>query len=378
MNFLEEGFDLLISAWEYFVIPFIIALILVPVCKKIGLFLGVYAEENNRTVHSGKIVRMGGLAIYLAFIISASLILSVDNTFLAIIIGGAVVFTGGLLDDIYNLKPIVKIGFQLAGALIAIVFGDISLSTITLPFIIIDTTAISFFISLIWIVGVSNAINLIDGLDGLSGGISFIVLCVIGMIGFFMGRLDISMLSAILAFSILGFLPYNFNPASIFMGDCGALFLGYMIACISLLGFKTSAFITLGFPIIILAVPLADTALAIIRRKIKGQRISEADRDHLHHVLMLKMGLNHRNTVLVLYTVTALFGLSALITFYSKILGMILLIILSFIAWIFIEATGMINPKFHPVIGLCRRITKHPKKSFDAKFEANRIHKNEN
>lgn len=373
MNLINEIFEILKSANEYYIVPLILSFILVPLCKKIGYFLGIYAQENSRTVHSGKIVRIGGLAIYLSFMISLVLVIEVDTTFLAIVIGGFVVFIGGLIDDIFNIKPLLKVAFQLSGALIAIYFGDINLNQITIPFIFIDTSSISIIISLVWIIGVSNAINLIDGLDGLSGGISFIILVVIACIGFFMGRLDSSMISTVLAFSILGFLPYNFFPASIFMGDCGALFIGYMIACISLLGFKTSAFITLGFPIVILAVPLADTALAIIRRKIKGQRISEADKEHLHHVLMLKMGLSHRITVLVLYLVTALFGISALLTFYNKTLGILMLGLLSFLAWIFIEATGMINSKFHPLIGLSRRLTKHPKKRENAIFVANKI-----
>lgn len=370
--------DVFKSATIYFIVPFILSLVFVPVCKIIGFKLNIYAQENQRTVHSGKIVRMGGLAIYLAFFLSIAFFMSVDKTIIGILIGGSVVFIGGLLDDIFDLNALLKLGFQVVGALIAIVYGNISLDTISLPFITIDTQAISFIISFVWIVGVCNAFNLIDGLDGLSCGISTIVLGVVGLIGFFMGRIDIAIISMILTGAILGFLPYNFHPASIFVGDCGSLFMGYMIACISLLGFKTSTFITLGFPIIILFVPLADTALAIIRRKIKGQKISEADRDHLHHVLMIKMGLGHRKTVLVLYLVTALFGTSAIVSYFDEVVGISVLAILCMIAWIFIEATGMINPKFHPIIGFTRRVFGWPKKSETAKFEANKFHEEHN
>ena len=149
--------------------------------------------------------------------------------------------------------------------------------------------------------------------------------------------------------------------------------MGYMIACLSLLGFKTSTFITLGFPIIILFVPLSDTCLAIIRRKLKGQKISEADRSHLHHVLMYKIGLSHRNTVLLLYFVTFLFGVSAVITYFNEAIGVVILAILCICAWIFIELTGMINPRFHPLIGFLRRTIGHPRKSADAFFEANKL-----
>ena len=364
----------IISCIKYFTLPLVLSLIFVPICKRIGFALNIYSLENNRTVHSGKIVRIGGLAIFMSFLLAMSMVMDSDKTFLAIILGGCVVFLGGILDDMYNISPLLKVIFQSIGAIIAIGYGDVSLDVITISFLTFDTSAISLFISFIWIVGVSNAINLIDGLDGLSGGISFIVLSVIAFIGFLEGRTDITIIAGILAFSILGFLPYNFNPASIFIGDCGALFIGYMIACISLIGFKTSTFITLGFPIIILFVPLADTSLAIIRRKLKGQKISEADRDHLHHVLMIKMGLGHKKTVIVLYIVTILFGVAAILSYIHQIAGLILLIILSIVAWIFIELTGMINPKFHPIIGALRRTIKHPKKNKDAFFEANRFH----
>ena len=366
--------ELLISCLKYFTLPFIMSLLFVPICKKIGFALKIYSLENNRTVHSGRIVRIGGLAIFVSLLLSVSLLMDADKTFLAIIIGGSIVFLCGLLDDMFNISPLMKILFQSVGAFIAIFYGSVSLDEISISFITFDTSAISIFISFIWIVGVSNAINLIDGLDGLSGGISFIVLSVIAFIGFLEGRTDITMISGILAFSILGFLPYNFHPASIFIGDCGALFIGYMIACISLIGFKTSTFITLGFPIIILFVPLADTSLAIIRRKLKGQKISEADRDHLHHVLMIKMNLGQKKAVLVLYCVTFLFGLAAVLSYLHETAGLILLILLCIVAWVFIELTGMINPKFHPIIALLRRTIRRPRKKENAFFEANRFH----
>ncbi len=355
--------NLIVGAFPYFVLPLILSLVGVPIAKKIGLKLGIYAEENQRTVHHGKIVRMGGLAIYIAFMISMAVFVKADDTLNGILLGGLVVFIGGLLDDIFDLKPIIKLGFQMVAALIAIFVGQVYLPSFTLPFgIMIDSIFVTGFISFVWIVGITNAINLIDGLDGLSGGISFIVTCTVGVLGFFMGRRDICILSLILAGSILGFLKYNFHPASVFMGDCGALFLGYMIATISLLGFKTTAFITLGLPILMLFIPISDTIIAIIRRKLKGQKISEADRSHLHHILMYKLDLGHRNTVLILYAVTLLFGISAVVSYFDKTLGAVLVIILVLCAEIFIEKTGMINPKFHPLLGLWRRILRKEKK----------------
>lgn len=365
--------NLVIGALPYFAVAFGISLLFTPIAKRIGFNLKIYAQENNRTVHHGRIVRMGGLSIFLAFIITMAFFVKADRTLNAILVGALIIFIGGLLDDIFDLKPVVKLGFQIAAALYAIIFGNLSLDSINFDFMSIDIRPISFLVSFIWIVGVANAINLIDGLDGLSSGISFIVLCVIGLIGFFMGRRDICVIALILVGGIAGFLPYNFHPASIFVGDCGALFMGYMIACLSLLGFKTSTFITLGFPIIILFVPLSDTCLAIIRRKLKGQKISEADRSHLHHVLMYKIGLSHRNTVLLLYLVTFLFGTCAVLTYFNELYGTIMLAALCVMVWIFIELTGMINYNFHPIIGFMRRTIGHPKKSEDAFFEANKL-----
>lgn len=354
------------GALPYFVVPFILSFIFVPICKQIGFKLKIYAQENSRTVHHGRMVRMGGLAIYLAFMIAMAIFVDADHTWNGIVLGGTVVFFCGLIDDCLDIKPRTKLIFQSLAAIIAIVIGKISLDVITLPFgISIDTTLVSFLISFVWIVGVTNAINLLDGLDGLSSGVCFIVLCTIGLIGFFQGRRDVCVVTLILAGATMGFLPYNFHPASIFMGDCGALFLGFTIACVSLLGFKTTAFITLGFPVIILFVPISDTLIAILRRKLSGRKFSEADKSHLHHILMYKLHFGHRNTVLILYAVTLVFSACAVLNYFDAENGIWILIILLLGAEIFIETTEMINPKFHPLIGLCRRLTGWPKKKTD-------------
>lgn len=369
--------NLILGAMPFFLTTFFISFFSVPIVKKIGFSLGIYAEENHRTVHHGKIVRIGGLAIFIAFYIALAKYMVADRTLNGILIGGIVIFTIGLIDDMLNIKPKYKFLGQLIAAIIAVFYGNIQitglefLTQFNLGFLIVP---LGFIVSVIWIVGVANAVNFIDGLDGLSCGISFIVLCTIGLLGFFLGRRDITLLSLMMVGAIGGFLPYNFHPASIFVGDCGALFMGYIIACLSLLGFKTSTFIAFGFPIIILFVPLSDTALAIIRRKIKGVKVSQADKSHLHHVLMLKIGLSHRNSVLVLYLMTFLFGANAVLLYFNRKLGLLMLFGLCLIAWIFIELTGMINPKFHPLISLCRKIIGYPKKKHDAIFEANKFH----
>ncbi|MBR2577930.1 MAG: undecaprenyl/decaprenyl-phosphate alpha-N-acetylglucosaminyl 1-phosphate transferase [Erysipelotrichaceae bacterium] len=364
----------LYTALPYIAVSFLISFCLTPLVKKAGLSIDAYAVENERTVHHGKIVRIGGIAMYTAFIIAMAIFVHPDSTFNAIIIGSLIVFVGGLLDDMFELGAGIKLGFQLAAALYVIFFGQIQLLEMNLAFFTIDVSSINYLISIFWIVGVTNAINLIDGLDGLSSGISIIVLCVIGFIGYQMRRIDVAIVCLILSGAIGGVLSYNFHPASIFVGDCGAQFMGFMIACLSLLGFKSSTFVSLLFPLIILFIPLADTCLAIIRRKLSGHKISEADKSHLHHVLMFKIGLSHRNTVLLLYLVTLLFAGDAILMYFNHTYGTIMLAALCIIAWIFIELTGMIRKDFHPLIGLCRRITGHPKKSKDARFDANRLH----
>ena len=353
--------NLIRGSIPYFITPFIISLVLVPVCKAIGLKLGFYAQENERTVHHGKIVRIGGLAIYLAFIISITILWTADNALNGILIGGFIVFLGGLLDDIFDLSPKIKLLFQVVAAIVAMYVGNLHIDVMHIFSLAITSQVINYAISFFWIVGITNAINLIDGLDGLSSGISAIVTITIGILGFFMGRRDICILALILLGSILGFLPYNFHPASIFVGDCGAQFMGFVIACISLLGFKTTALITLGLPILMLFIPISDTLIAIIRRKLKGQKVSEADRGHLHHILMIKLQMGHRKTVLVLYVVTMLFALASIVSYFNRELGLIMVIVLLIGAEIFIEYTGMINPYFHPVLSIVNRFTGWPK-----------------
>ncbi|MBQ9047269.1 MAG: undecaprenyl/decaprenyl-phosphate alpha-N-acetylglucosaminyl 1-phosphate transferase [Solobacterium sp.] len=353
--------NLIRGALPYFLMPFVISLLLVPVCKQIGFKLGIYAVENARTVHHGKIVRMGGTAIFIAFFLSLAVLWSADDSLNGILIGGTIIFLGGLLDDIYDLSPKLKLLFQFAGTLAAMIIGDLYLTDLHVLSMHISSPLAARAISFIWIVGITNAINLIDGLDGLSSGITTIVTMTIGLLGFFMNRRDICILALTLSGAIMGFLPYNFHPASIFVGDCGAQFMGFTVACISLLGFKTTAIITLGLPILVLFIPISDTLIAIVRRKLKGQKFTQADRGHLHHILMIKLNQGHRRTVLILYAVTALFAAAAVLTYFDPTLGIWMILALLILSDLFIEFTGMINPKWHPVLSLINKLTGWPK-----------------
>ena len=352
--------NLVLGALPYFGLSFIISFLTVPVCKAVGLRLGIYAQENERTVHHGRIVRIGGTAILIGFFVSLAVLWEADPQLNGILLGGALVFLGGLLDDIYDLPAKVKLLFQIAGAAVALYVGNLALDRLhILAFEITNPLVVNAF-CFIWLIGITNAINLIDGLDGLSSGICAIVTATIGLLGFFMGRRDICIMALALDGAILGFLPYNFHPASIFVGDCGALFMGFTIAAMSLLGFKTTALITLGLPILVLFIPIGDTLIAIIRRALRGKGIMEADRGHLHHVLMLKLRLGHRRTVLILLFVTALFALAAILTFFHPGAGIGMITLLLILADMFIEFTGMINPHFHPLLSISERLFNWP------------------
>lgn len=336
---------------QYFVIPMLFSMILTPLIKWIAVKLEVYAKENDRTIHSGKIARIGGVAIYVSFIVCMAIFMKTDMTINGILIGGSIMFIGGLIDDMVELKPRYKFIFEIIAAIVLMSIGKVSLDAIRLPFgLTIDTTILSTVMTFIWIIGITNAVNLIDGLDGLAGGISTIILFVIACLSVIEGRLDIQTMALILAGSTVGFLLFNSHPASIFMGDCGALFLGFIISAISMLGFKSSTIMTLALPILLLAVPIIDTLGAILRRKLSGKSFSVADKHHIHHLLMQRFG--HRNTVIILYVVTTLFGFTAYIYLVNRMTGLLVLFIIAIIVELFIEGSGMISKSFHPLMSV--------------------------
>lgn len=336
-----------------FVVTFIFSLILVPIVGKVSKKLGIIAHTNKRTIHKGIIARTGGYAIYMSFLLGTMIFLKTDIQINAILIGGFIMFLTGFYDDIHDLSPKFKMLGQVIAALVVIVYGDIVLKGFSLPFFPDRFSyALAVIITILWIVGISNAINLIDGLDGLCAGISIIVLVTISLTSLTYGRTDISSLSLLLAGAIGGFLVYNFHPASIFLGDCGALFIGFMIAVISLLGFgyKSSSFFTLGAPIVVLMVPIMDTFIAIIRRKVHHKSFSEADRNHLHHKLMFSLELGQTKSVLILYAVTVLFSLCSYLYLFDKVGATILFIALMLLFELFVEATSMIDRKYKPFL----------------------------
>ena len=341
--------------FKIILIPLIISTLLTPFIKRYSIYAKAYALENERTVHHGKISRIGGVAIYLAFFITMAFFVSTDRALSGIVIGGSIMFFAGLIDDLIDMKPSVKLALEIAAAIVLIYYG-VSVDVIRIFGVVIDIPFLTVLFTVIWIAGITNAVNLMDGLDGLAGGMSVVILVVIGCLALVERRIDVVTITFILAGATFGFLIFNAHPASIFMGDCGSLFLGFMISAISLLGFKSSTIVTLALHMLLLMLPIIDTLSAILRRTLKGMKFMQADKSHIHHLLMKQFG--HGKTVIIMCGITSLFGLSAFIYMINKVIGFIVILSLLLGIELFIEKSAMINEKFHPLMGLYRRIIK--------------------
>lgn len=330
-----------------YLVPFLAAFVMtflqmpftIKFAKKKG-FLDV--PKDNRRVHKKPIPVGGGIAMVISVSILMLFFLPINKGLVITIIASLIIAISGLYDDKKGLSPKLKFIFQILAAVILIIAG-MKIEFVTNPFDSNDALLIlnmlSIPVTIFWVCGITNTINLIDGLDGLASGVSMI--CAISMffITYNMGRYDVSLVCALVAGACLGFLPFNFNPAKIFMGDTGALYLGFMLSYISISGFlKQAAILMIFVPVLILGVPVFDTAFAMVRRKLSGKSMVEADKGHLHHRL-LKMGLNQRQTVVILYSISAIFGLLAnlISKFHSSIalvisIGVIVLILATGVA----------------------------------------------
>lgn len=281
-------------------------------------FNAIDVPEDGRRMHKIPIPRLGGLAIFGGFFAATIVFCEFSPMLAALWIGGSVITVLGVLDDIYRLNALVKLLVQIAVSAIPVIL-NIKITQITLFGSIISFGGWSVPVTMFWIVALTNAINLIDGLDGLSCGVSAI--CSISLLMVTIQQKDTAsiILTAILAGSCIGFLPFNSNPAKIFMGDTGALFLGYTMSLISINGlFKTHTILSFMIPLSIFALPIFDTAFAFIRRIFKGQSPFKADRGHLHHRL-IDMGLSQKQSVYILYSICAILGLSAVMFSGSRV-----------------------------------------------------------
>jgi UDP-GlcNAc:undecaprenyl-phosphate/decaprenyl-phosphate GlcNAc-1-phosphate transferase len=341
------------------VICFFASILLTPLVKKLAFKIGATDKPNHRKVHSRIMPRLGGLAIFLSFLIGILIMDPSDELLgeyhLSIVIAGFIIILTGMLDDVREISPKIKLLGQVAAAAVVVIYGGLQVEFINLPFGgIIDFGYFSIPFTMIWIIGITNAINLIDGLDGLAGGVSSIALISIAGMSLATGNPYVTIMALIVAASTVGFLFFNFHPAKIFMGDTGALFLGYIISVLSLLGYKNITFVSLIIPVIILGVPISDTFFAIIRRLVNKQPLSAPDKSHLHHCL-LKSGFTHRQTVLLIYFMAALFGLAAFIFSQATVWGSILVILAILITIeLVVESIGLIREDYKPLLKLLR------------------------
>lgn len=338
-------------------ICFVISLGITPFIKKLAYIIGATDRPSKRKVHKLLMPRLGGLAIYISFLLGV-LFLKPENQYSnSIMIGSILIVITGVLDDVFELSAKLKFMMQFVAAAIVVIFGGLQIAFINLPFGgMLEFEFFSIPITIFWIIGITNAINLIDGLDGLAAGVSSIALIAISGMAIIMGNMYVVAIGSIILVSTLGFLYYNFHPAKIFMGDTGALFLGFMIAVLSLLGFKNVTFVSFIVPIIILGVPISDTFFAILRRFMNKTPISAPDKSHLHHCL-LRIGYTHRQTVLIIYSIAAFFSLAAIIFSMAKLWGSMLIIaILLIVTEIFAEKIGLFGREFYPLLKLAKFI----------------------
>ncbi|MBP2651094.1 MAG: glycosyl transferase family 4 [Firmicutes bacterium] len=295
-----------------FTIALAVAYLITPQVKRLAIKVGALDAPDARKVHTKPIPRMGGVAIYLGFVLAVIASMHISHEVLGLLLGGTVIFIVGIIDDLMQLPAKVKLLGQILAAIVLVLF-DIKIDWLTNPFgemLYLGYLAIP--ITILWVVSLTNTVNLIDGLDGLAAGVSTIAAVAILLVAVHMNFWIVAVLTAALAGSALGFLQHNFNPAEIFMGDTGSMFLGYMLAAISILGtVKSAATIALVVPIVALGLPIMDTAFAIIRRYSSGHPIFEPDKGHLHHRL-LALGLTQKQAVLLMYVISGCLGLSAI------------------------------------------------------------------
>lgn len=316
VKFIYKGVNLM----EYiilFMLAVIISFSATPLVKKLAVKINaIDVPKDSRRIHKVPVPRLGGLSIYISFTVCSLFMLGAEKNVLGVLIGGSLIVLMGIYDDIKPLKALYKLIVQIIAALILVSF-NIKVNMITLPFDstgnALDITFLAIPITILWVVGITNAFNLIDGLDGLACGICFISCLTLFGVSFIGYRYTAMVLTLVLAGACLGFLPFNSNPAKIFLGDTGSQFLGFILAAISIEGaIKSATAVVVAVPILALGLPIYDTLFAMIRRKINKRPIMEADKGHLHHKLLDK-GLTQKQVVYIMYLVSTVLGVSSIV-----------------------------------------------------------------
>ncbi|MBO1005566.1 glycosyltransferase family 4 protein [Pseudogracilibacillus auburnensis] len=341
--------DLMIASFIALISTFFLTFLV----KKLAFTFNIVDFPNQRKIHKKATPRIGGLAIFIGAALGLLYLQPEHVHLLEISLGALVIVITGILDDKFDIRPIIKLSGQLIAASFLISSGLI-IERVTLPFIgMIDLGVFSVLITVLWVVGITNAINLIDGLDGLATGVSTFALLSM----FVMALVDLQIFAAYLSIVLiganLGFLYHNFYPAKIYMGDTGSNFLGYMIAVISMLGlFKNIALFSFIIPVIVLAVPIFDTLFAIVRRITNKQQIMKPDNKHIHYQL-LRVGFTHRQSVLIMYAFSLIFGILAILfakasLFISLLVTCIVLVLIHILA----EIAGLVMGGKRPVVDI--------------------------
>ena len=326
-----------------FALSLVIAFLMTPPVKRFAEKVGaIDVPKDDRRVHNHPIPRMGGLAIFMGFVLSLIVFVPMSTKVLGLLVGALIIAVMGGVDDIVCLNPWIKLLGQVIAALVAIrcglVFDVISNPNIFAEETYIEIGYLSIPLTMLWIVACTNAVNLIDGLDGLAVGVSAISSLTMLIVSLFVSEPVVSLILAALTGACLGFMPYNLNPAKIFMGDVGSQLLGFVLSTASIMGlFKLHAIITFFVPLLALALPLADTIFAFFRRILHGQSPFKADKGHFHHRL-LAMGLNQKQVVAVLYGISAVLGLLAVLmagnSVAVKIICLVTAFIISLVIWL--------------------------------------------
>ncbi len=282
----------------------VVSLAVTPLVKILSVRMGaVDVPKDGRRMHDHPIPRLGGLAIFLGFLFAVLVAVPLDAAKQGMLIGAVIIVILGIFDDIYTLSAKLKLMVQTVAAVVTVLAGNriVVLGWLSIP------------ITVLWIVMITNAVNLIDGLDGLACGVSTIGSATMLFIALLVSEPDVALLMGALAGACIGFLPFNFNPAKIFMGDTGATFLGFVMATVSVQGiFKLYSMISFMVPFLMLGLPIFDVCFAVIRRVSRGQSPMRPDRSHIHHKL-IDMGLSQKQTVGVLYVISAMLGFTAVV-----------------------------------------------------------------
>lgn len=346
----------------------IIQVAITPFIRRLAFVLGAVDNPNARRVNKKPMPTIGGLGIFVTFNIGSFILLREQfptHELFSVFLASSVIVLTGMIDDILELKPWQKMAGIFVAALVIYYLAQIRMTELNIPLtnqVINLPWYLSLPITIFWILALTNAVNLIDGLDGLASGVSCISLLTMGIVGYYFLRnqgLYVPIACFMLAACLMGFLPYNFNPAKIFLGDTGALYLGFMISVLALKGLKNVTFISLVVPIIILGVPISDTIYAIIRRKLNNKPISQADKHHLHHQLM-RLGLTQRQTVLVIYALSLIYSFVSMLFLLSPVWAMAMLLIGLLIAVeLFVESIGLLGKKYKPLTKLIGHLVLH-------------------